>query len=197
MIESALRRAARMPALFGDVRRQSGAAATSRRASAPIAPAATTASSPSAAASALDAGKADRVHVRTDAPALGFRGHRRLVDARRAAGIAPVVAVPTTAGTGSEVGRAAVILNEETHQKKIIFHPQMMPKVAAVGCRSIMIKGLEALTVECLLTARRYGVEDQVLASLDETYPGMDWQKEADYLVSRVVQHGRRRAADA
>lgn len=75
--------------------------------------------------------------------------------------------------------------------------------VAAIGvasavkmCRSIMIKGLEALTVECLFTARRYGVEDQVLASLMETYPGMDWQKEADYLVSRVVQHGRRRAAE-
>src|SRR5487761_2641895 len=62
--------------------------------------------------------------------------------------------------------------------------------VAAIGvasavkmCRSIMIKGLEALTVECLFPARRYGVEDQVLASLAETYPGMDWQKEADYLV--------------
>jgi len=40
-----------------------------------------------------------------------------------------VVAVPTTAGTGSEVGRAGVILNEETHQKKIILHPQMMPRV--------------------------------------------------------------------
>jgi alcohol dehydrogenase class IV len=44
-------------------------------------------------------------------------------------GIAPVIAVPTTAGTGSEVGRAGVILNEETHQKKIIFHPQMMPRI--------------------------------------------------------------------
>jgi alcohol dehydrogenase class IV len=44
-------------------------------------------------------------------------------------GISPVVAVPTTAGTGSEVGRAGVILNEETHQKKIIFHPRMMPRV--------------------------------------------------------------------
>lgn len=80
---------------------------------------------------------------------------------------------------------------------------RMESGVAEVGvasavkmCRSIMIKGLEALTVECMLTARRYGVEDQVLASLDETYPGMDWQKEADYLVSRVVQHGRRRAAE-
>ena len=45
------------------------------------------------------------------------------------AGIAPIVAVPTTAGTGSEVGRAGVILNEETHQKKIIFHPQMLPRI--------------------------------------------------------------------
>jgi len=45
------------------------------------------------------------------------------------AGIAPVVAVPTTAGTGSEVGRAGVILNEATHQKKIIFHPLMLPKL--------------------------------------------------------------------
>jgi alcohol dehydrogenase class IV len=44
-------------------------------------------------------------------------------------GIAPVVAVPTTAGTGSEVGRAAVILNPETQQKKIIFHPRMMPGI--------------------------------------------------------------------
>ena len=44
-------------------------------------------------------------------------------------GIAAVVAVPSTAGTGSEVGRAGVILNEETHQKKIIFHPRMLPRV--------------------------------------------------------------------
>jgi alcohol dehydrogenase class IV len=45
------------------------------------------------------------------------------------AGIAPIVAVPTTSGTGSEVGRAGVVTNEATHTKKIIFHPRMMPKI--------------------------------------------------------------------
>jgi len=44
-------------------------------------------------------------------------------------GIGPVVAVPTTAGTGSEVGRAGVVTQEATHTKKVIFHPKMMPKV--------------------------------------------------------------------
>ena len=45
------------------------------------------------------------------------------------AGIAPVVAVPTTAGTGSEVGRAGVVTDERTHTKRVIFHPKMLPKV--------------------------------------------------------------------
>jgi len=45
------------------------------------------------------------------------------------AGIAPIIAVPTTSGTGSEVGRAGVITNEETHIKKVIFHPKMMPAI--------------------------------------------------------------------
>jgi 3-hydroxyisobutyrate dehydrogenase-like beta-hydroxyacid dehydrogenase len=64
-------------------------------------------------------------------------------------------------------------------------------------CRSIMIKGLEALTVECMFAARRFGAEDAVLASLDKTFPSMGWTgKLPDYLVSRVAEHGRRRAAE-
>ncbi len=63
-------------------------------------------------------------------------------------------------------------------------------------CRSVMIKGIEALVVECLMGARHYGVEDRVLASLEETFPQMKWDQRADYLVSRVVVHGRRRAAE-
>lgn len=64
-------------------------------------------------------------------------------------------------------------------------------------CRSVMIKGLEALTVECLFAARQYGAEDAVLESLAATYPGMGWKDRlADYLISRVAKHGKRRAAE-
>jgi 3-hydroxyisobutyrate dehydrogenase-like beta-hydroxyacid dehydrogenase len=64
-------------------------------------------------------------------------------------------------------------------------------------CRSVMIKGIEALTVECLFTARRYRAEEAVLASLAATWPAMGWQAgQPDYLVSRVAEHGRRRAAE-
>ena len=64
-------------------------------------------------------------------------------------------------------------------------------------CRSIIIKGLEAITVESMFTARRYGAEKQVLESLAATYPGMDWTGTLpDYLISRVAEHGTRRAAE-
>ncbi len=64
-------------------------------------------------------------------------------------------------------------------------------------CRSIVIKGLEALAVESLFAARRFGAEQEVLASLARTFPGMGWEGALpDYLVSRVAEHGRRRAAE-
>ncbi|MDE3108685.1 MAG: NAD(P)-dependent oxidoreductase [Acidobacteriota bacterium] len=64
-------------------------------------------------------------------------------------------------------------------------------------CRSVIIKGLEALVVESMFAARRYGAEDAVLASLAATYPDMGWHKDLpDYLISRVAEHGRRRAAE-
>jgi len=64
-------------------------------------------------------------------------------------------------------------------------------------CRSVVIKGLEALVVESMLAARRFGAEQEVLASLQGTFPQMGWQdKLPDYLISRVAEHGRRRAAE-
>ena len=63
-------------------------------------------------------------------------------------------------------------------------------------CRSVMIKGLEVMLIESLTTARHYGVEDAVIGSLAETYPGVDWQKQATYAFQRVIEHGRRRSEE-
>jgi hypothetical protein len=79
--------------------------------------------------SALDAGKVVAFMSGQTRPLWDFEDIGDWWTRADPAGIAPVVAIPTTAGTGSEVGRAGVILNEETHQKKIIFHPQMMPRI--------------------------------------------------------------------
>jgi len=62
--------------------------------------------------------------------------------------------------------------------------------------RSIVVKGLEALLVESMTACAEYGVEDRVLASLQETWPGIDWQKLSGYMIERVVSHGKRRAAE-
>lgn len=63
-------------------------------------------------------------------------------------------------------------------------------------CRSIMIKGMEAMVIESFTTARAYGVEDAVLASLKETFPGIDWEKQGAYFFQRVIEHGRRRSEE-
>jgi len=63
-------------------------------------------------------------------------------------------------------------------------------------CRSVVVKGLEAMLIESLTTARRHGVEDDVLASLRETFPGVDWERQASYFFARVIAHGRRRAEE-
>jgi len=79
--------------------------------------------------SALDAGKAVALMVGQDRPIWEFEDVGDNWKRVNEEGVAPIVAVPTTAGTGSEVGRASVITNEQTHEKKIIFHPRMMPGV--------------------------------------------------------------------
>lgn len=70
-------------------------------------------------------------------------------------------------------------------------------KAAAVKmCRSIVIKGVEALLAECVLAATPYEADDTVFASLQETWPGIDWKKLADYTMGRLVVHGERRARE-
>jgi 3-hydroxyisobutyrate dehydrogenase-like beta-hydroxyacid dehydrogenase len=64
-------------------------------------------------------------------------------------------------------------------------------------CRSVIIKGLEALVIESLFAARMYGAEDRVLESLAASFPGMGWENHLpDYLISRVAEHGQRRAVE-
>ncbi len=78
--------------------------------------------------SALDAGKVIAFMRGQTRPMWDFEDIADWWTRADPAGIAPVVAVPTTAGTGSEVGRAGVITNLASHTKKVIFHPAMMPR---------------------------------------------------------------------
>jgi 3-hydroxyisobutyrate dehydrogenase-like beta-hydroxyacid dehydrogenase len=62
--------------------------------------------------------------------------------------------------------------------------------------RSVMIKGMEALTLECFLAATRAGVEDQIVASLSKSFPTLEWPKIVEYNLERMASHGTRRAAE-
>ena len=100
-----------------------------------------------------------------------------LLGGRRAAELAPVL---------GSLGMNATFISNEIGVAS-----------AVKMCRSVVIKGLEALAIESMLAARRFGAEKEVLASLQGTFPGMGWEdKLPDYLISRVAEHGRRRAAE-
>jgi len=70
-------------------------------------------------------------------------------------------------------------------------------KAAAIKMiRSVMIKGIEALTYECFLAAERAGLLEEVTVSLKNNYPGIDWRETATYNLERMASHGERRAAE-
>ena len=77
-----------------------------------------------------------------------------------------------------------------------VFSDEVGPASATKMCRSVMIKGVEALLAECLLSARHYGVEKTVLGSLGDLLPNPDWEKHARYMISRSLLHGKRRAEE-
>ncbi len=62
--------------------------------------------------------------------------------------------------------------------------------------RSVMIKGIEALISESIVAAVQEGIDDNILESLELTYPGMDWKNRAGYMLERMIRHGRRRAGE-
>jgi 3-hydroxyisobutyrate dehydrogenase-like beta-hydroxyacid dehydrogenase len=74
--------------------------------------------------------------------------------------------------------------------------PEIGMAAAIKMIRSVMVKGLEALSLECFVAAHRAGVSDQIFASLQESFPGLDWRGQVQYNIERMDRHGVRRAAE-
>jgi alcohol dehydrogenase class IV len=128
--------------------------------------------------SALDAGKLVAFMTAQTRPLWDFEDIGDWWTRAEVAGIAPVVAVPTTAGTGSEVGRAAVVTDEASRAKKIIFHPRMMPKVAI--CDPALTVGMPPI-----ITA---GTGMDALAHCLEAYCGSFYHPLADGIAAEGVR---------
>ncbi|HWL21196.1 MAG TPA: iron-containing alcohol dehydrogenase [Bradyrhizobium sp.] len=142
--------------------------------------------------SALDVGKCVAFMVAQSRPVWDFEDIGDWWMRANTDGVAPIIAVPTTAGTGSEVGRAGVITREETHEKKIIFHPLMMPKVAiedpelAVGLPPFltMATGMDALAhcFEAYCVRAFHPLADGI---------ALEGMKIIDTYLPRAVENGR------
>ena len=96
---------------------------------------------------------------------------------------------------GGRAGELAALLTPAGMNLEVI--ADTIGKASAIKmCRSSMIKGIEALVVECFVTARAYGIEDAIVDSLNRSFPGTDWETRGAYMTSRVLKHGRRRAGE-
>lgn len=104
------------------------------------------------------------------------------------------IQVPLLLG-GSHAAALAPALNRLGFKAKVA-SDQLGVASATKMCRSVMIKGLEAMVIESFTAARAYGVEDAVVASLQETFPGIDWEQQAAYFFQRAIEHGRRRSEE-
>lgn len=106
----------------------------------------------------------------------------------------PGIEVPILSG-GEKAREVSCLLNE-LGMKITPIGTEIGRASATKLCRSIVIKGMEALMVDFSLASERAGVMPAVLASLQASYPGMDWENLAKTMMSRVSQHGIRRAAE-
>src|SRR5215813_3149243 len=97
--------------------------------------------------------------------------------------------------SGPHVEEISPLLRELEMQFTLV-SPQIGSAAAIKMIRSVMIKGMEALTLECFLAATRAGVLEEVTTSLKNNYPTLDWIKIADYNLERMASHGERRAAE-
>ena len=95
---------------------------------------------------------------------------------------------------GSHAEGVMPLLIDELEMRGVIAGNEVGQAAALKMIRSVMIKGIEALTAECFLTAARYGIVDEVAASLKNNYPTLDWDKTIEYNLERMASHGVRRA---
>src|SRR5262245_17079743 len=142
----------------------------------------------------LDVNSASPGTKRAAAERVAAAGAEFVEGAVMAAVAGPGLKVPILAG-GPAAQAAAEILNG--------LGMNLTPVATEIGrasatklSRSIVMKGIEAALVQCAAAARRWGVESDVIASLKETYPGIDWQKQIAHAAERVARHGVRRAEE-
>jgi 3-hydroxyisobutyrate dehydrogenase-like beta-hydroxyacid dehydrogenase len=86
------------------------------------------------------------------------------------------------------------LLIDELEMRGVIAGNETGAAAALKMIRSVMIKGIEALTMECFVAAKRAGIVDEVAASLKNNYPTLDWNKVIEYNLERMASHGVRRA---
>jgi len=161
------------------------------------------------AASAVDAAASVAAHLTPDHLYTDFNSvspaTKGQVAAAIAAGNGRFVEGSIMAPVPGAGHRVPILLNGSSAQALVVLLSPYQMRLdvmdGAIGaaaavkmCRSIVIKGLEALMLECALAAGEYGAADRVFDSLAETYPGMDWRKTARYMIGRVLEHGERRA---
>ena len=122
-------------------------------------------------------------------------GRARYVDVAVIAPIHPARHKTPLLIAGPHAEAIAPLLNEMEMTLSIV--PGETGKAAAIKMiRSVMIKGMEALSLECFLAASRAGLLEEVTASLKNNYPTLDFTKIADYNIERMASHGERRAAE-
>src|SRR5215467_11320544 len=124
---------------------------------------------------------------------LGARA--RYVDVAVIAAIHPARHRTPLLLSGPHAEGISPLLHEMDMQFSVV-GPEIGSAAAIKMIRSVMIKGMEALTLECFLAAARAGVLEEVTVSLKNNYPTLDWAKIADYNLERMASHGERRAAE-
>lgn len=160
-----------------------------------VAAAASVASSLTPGAYFLDLNSASPVAKKEAALAIEPCGGR-YVEAAVMAPVAPKrLGTPLLLG-GPHAEQFASVAQRLGFSNAQAYAPEVGRAAAAKLCRSVVVKGMEALLIESLLSARHYGVEDDVIASLSNMFPGPDWRALSSYMISRAIEHGVRRAEE-